>query len=898
MSVVESEKKDMVSPVVGKIFVSQLPDNAGVEIKTTGFSDDVGIVKYEIYQGKTLIASDVPDKDGQLVYKYEKADLAGKLSFSVIAYDASEKKSKEVKKNITIKDTTPPGKVIGLTCKDGADEKLTFLEWTAVKDNSGIPVSYEIQIDGEGKIYKSKTTSLTLKKLTAGEHFFQVRAVDKAKYDSGWSAEQSFTVADKTAPKVGKVTLTALDNNAGVMIKTEKSSDNVDVGVKYYTVKIDGQTFENIAAEADGNLKFTYNKENIAGKITCEVIAHDAAGNDSKAVKRNITIKDMTPPSKVIGLTCEDGANEKNIVLSWDPATDNSTDPISYEIQIDGKGKIYKSKTTSLTLKKLAAGDDHTFVVRAVDKAKKKSDWSAEQSFTVADITAPKVGKVTLKALDNNAGVTITTTKSSDNVGIAEYDIYLGDKLIASDVSADSSNGQLFYEYKEDGLNGKLSFSVVARDAAGNASKAAKRSITIKNAVAPNEPSGKGLNKTIDTGYGWGDDLPWPWPDKVKVAKIEGTAYADVIKFKGDTLCCVAGISLGAGDDSVTLLKSPKEEGYVTVEDNNGHQPIDFGDGNDTLKIETDTELQAEIINFGSGNDKFLIAFDGNYFTSDEASIDFGAGDDLWEIEEDGDIDCMYKLDVKFGEGNDTFRITNDCDVSNFWAESRFDFGAGNDTLEIQKDALFALACESSIDFGDGTDNLILNGNLAVCDAISGLEKVSGKGVLMLADVEGVEVEYKKEDFKLFTDAGIDVVNVQKGCRSFTNRKQEEADNTVAGARLFDQEEEDGYTFYEADFWLCGSEYAKNEVFGFADEVDYIKFTKTSDMEGISNNYENSEDLHIQIFDKNNNVLYDDRDPETKTFADIEDGTACILKLSVNSDSYASGHISISSASM
>ena len=69
-------------------------------------------------------------------------------------------------------------------------------------------------------------------------------------------------------------------------------------------------------------------------------------------------------------------------------------------------------------------------------------------------------------------------------------------------------------------------------------------------------------------------------------------------------------------------------------------------------------------------------------------------------------------------------------------------------------------------------------------------------------------------------------------------------------------------------------------------------------MEGISNNYENSEDLHIQIFDKNNNVLYDDRDPENKTFADIEDGTDCILKVSVNSDFYASGHISIISASM
>ena len=107
MSVVESVKKDVASPVAGKIFVSQLSDNAGVKITTTGFSDDVGIVKYDIYQGKTLIASDVPEKDGQLVYEYEKADLAGKFSFSVIAYDAAGKKSKEVKKNITIKDTTP-----------------------------------------------------------------------------------------------------------------------------------------------------------------------------------------------------------------------------------------------------------------------------------------------------------------------------------------------------------------------------------------------------------------------------------------------------------------------------------------------------------------------------------------------------------------------------------------------------------------------------------------------------------------------------------------------------------------------------------------------------------------------------------------------------------------------
>ena len=548
-----------------------------------------------------------------------------------------------------------------------------------------------------------------------------------------------------------------------------------------------------------------------------------------------------------------------------------------------------------MTLKKLTAGE-HIFQVRAVDKAKNKRDeWSESYTFTVADITAPKAGKVKLTALPGNAGVTISATGFSDNVGIAKYDIYLGDTLIASNVSADA-NGQLVYEYKEDGLNGKLNFSVVAYDASGMKTKAVGSSITIKSAVTPEvKPSGKGLNKTIDTGYGWGDDLPWPWPDQVKVAKIEGTEYADVIKFKGDTLCCVAGISLGAGDDSVTLLKSPEEEGYVTVEDDKGHQPIDFGDGNDTLTIEAETELQAEIINFGAGNDKFLIAYDGDYFTSDEATIDFGAGDDLWEIKEEGDIDCMSNLDVKFGEGNDTFRITNNCDVSDFWAASRFDFGAGNDTLEIQKDALFALACESPIDFGDGTDKLILNGNLAVCDTISGLEKVSGKGCLLL----GCMKEYKEEDFQLFVNAGIDVVNAQGGGAAtfFTTCGEELADNTIAGARQFEKDEEDGYTFYELDFWLCGKELADNVAFGFADEVDYIKFTKTRDMASmeICNNNWNG-DLHVQIFDKNNTLLSDNWDDSTKSFDEIANGTVCTLKLSVNSNSSASGWIAIYSA--
>ena len=230
--------------------------------------------------------------------------------------------------------------------------------------------------------------------------------------------------------------------------------------------------------------------------------AYDEAGNVSKKVKSSITIKDVTAPDKVEGLYAEDGADETKTILRWNAPEDN-VGVASYEIYIDGKK--YTSKTNSLTVKKLRAGDDHTFTVIALDKAKNRSVESSGQGFSVADVTGPKSGKLVLKQRDGST-VSLESVNFSDNVGVAGYKIYLDGQEIA-DVDAGES-GQLNYMYENANLSGKLNFSVAAYDEAGNISKTVKSSIKIKNIAAPVMLTGLVADGIDETATTFSRDIP------------------------------------------------------------------------------------------------------------------------------------------------------------------------------------------------------------------------------------------------------------------------------------------------------------------------------------------------------------------------------------------------------
>ena len=192
------------------------------------------------------------------------------------------------------------------------------------------------------------------------------------------------------------------------------------------------------------------------------------------------------------------------------------------------------------------------------------------------------------------------------------------------------------------------------------------------------------MNLTVNTGVKITeeDEYPWPFPEAAFVKRIDGTDNADSVTIAGNTLCQIAGIYLGKGNDTVTLQNS-SVDGYVIIADD---AAIDMGDGNDTLTCNADTELQAEVINFGAGDDKFIIAQDGDYFASDIGKVNFGAGNDTWEVGVDGDVEFFYHAEIDFGEGNDKLHFKEKSYLE-CWGNLDLDFGAGDDTLVIDKNA-------------------------------------------------------------------------------------------------------------------------------------------------------------------------------------------------------------------
>ena len=316
------------------------------------------------------------------------------------------------------------------------------VSWAQVAAPAGVDVSYEVKSDGH--VFATTSSQYTLKNAAVGSHVFAVRAVFSNNTATAWTADAAAEVKDITAPKAGKVTLTQTGADS-VKVAWTEASDNV--GVTQYLVTCGGQT-----REVDGNaLSETFT--GVSGKLEAAVIACDAAGNASKAAKKSITLKDVTPPTQVVGLASKGVDNKSGGTLAWSASTDN-VGVTQYLVTVDGK-TVYKSKTTSVKIKKLAAGS-HTFSVVAVDKAKNQSAASAAAAFTVDDVIAPKIKKLSAKVTGETAKVTWQATDETA----------LGTLKLAVDGAALDVTGLSSYDLDLAAGTHKLRFE--AFDAAGN----------------------------------------------------------------------------------------------------------------------------------------------------------------------------------------------------------------------------------------------------------------------------------------------------------------------------------------------------------------------------------------------------------------------------------------------
>ena len=274
--------------------------------------------------------------------------------------------------------------------------------------------------------------------------------------------------------------------------------------------------------------------------------------------------------------------------------------------------------------------------------------------------------------------------------------------------------------------------------------------------------------------------------------------------------------------------------------------------------------------------------------------IKSGSGNDVMLMKKSS---CLEQYcggsEIDFGDGNNIMRLEQDAFFSvNHYSIGEggvIKFGSGTDLMEIAGDAEMRF-CDISgeLHFGDGVDTLILNGTLALNNAeITGLENVIGAGQLLL----GGDKEYNESDFQKFVDAGIDVINIGS-VSPFSSRRQELADNAMNKAVNF---EKDGDSI-KANIWVASEEYAGSVAFGFADEVDYVKFTKSrnTDMIKVEHWGSSGDGLSIEIYDSKSkswqsfdseNILYGGG----IDLSGIQNGAVCTLKVSVEGENYFGG---------
>src|SRR3989442_11317826 len=316
-------------------------------------------------------------------------------------------------------------------------------------------------------------TSYTLSGLLEGRiYYFAVTAYNLSLGESGFSNEVSKALADVTPPTVSLTAPAAGATVLGTMTVSAGATDNVGiVGVQF---KLDGV---NLGAEDPTNAySISWNSTLAAnGTHTLTAVARDAAGNTATSAAVSVTV-DNTPP--IISSLSAFNISSSQATITW--ATNEASDSqVEY-----GLTTAYGSATPlnsslltahAVTLTGMLATTTYHYRVKSRDAAGNLAT-SADFTFTTLiaapDITQPSVPTNLSASAVSSSQINLTWTASTDNVGVAGYQVFRGGVTIAT-VTATA--------YSEAGLTPGTSYSytVAAYDGAGKGSAQSTAAIAV-----------------------------------------------------------------------------------------------------------------------------------------------------------------------------------------------------------------------------------------------------------------------------------------------------------------------------------------------------------------------------------------------------------------------------------
>ncbi len=268
--------------------------------------------------------------------------------------------------------------------------------------------------------------------------------------------------SDTSPPTISITSPTNNSSVSGNVSINANASDNVSVA--NVAIQIDGNV---VATDTSSPYSYNWDTANVTnGTHNITAIATDTSGLTATTnIQVNVANADTTPPSTPTGLTANATAYN-NVSLSWSPSTDN-IGVTGYYIVRNGVTIANVSSGTTYSDSSVTGSTTYTYQVLAYDAAGNNSALSTSANVTTPPIpdTSPPSQPTNLVAnVISSSQINLSWTASTDNVGVAGYNIYRNGVKVAS-VSTNS--------YGDTGLSANTTYQyyVIAYDAKSNLSQ-------------------------------------------------------------------------------------------------------------------------------------------------------------------------------------------------------------------------------------------------------------------------------------------------------------------------------------------------------------------------------------------------------------------------------------------
>jgi hypothetical protein len=414
----------------------------------------------------------------------------GAHSLTAVARDAAGNTTTSAARTVTVSngggDSQAPTVSLSAPANGATVSGTTSVSANAA-DNVGV-IGVQFRVDGVALGAEDTSSPYSVQWNTTaaapGSHQLTAVARDLAG-NSTTSAMVTVIVnnADVTAPVVS---LTAPANGATVSATATLSADASDnVGVAGVQFMVDGVAH----GTEDTSAPYSRTWDTLTagnGTHSLTAVARDAAGNTSTSTARTVMVSNGGGDSQAPTVSLTSPANGANVSgsINVTASASDSVGVVGVQFRVDGVnfGTEDTSAPYSRTWNSASVGNGAHSLTAVARDAAGNSTASAARSVTVSngDSQAPTVS---LSAPANGAtvsGSVSVTASASDNVGV------VGVQFKVDGVNFGTEDTSAPYSRSWDSLtvgNGAHSLTAVARDAAGNITTSAARSVTVSNST-------------------------------------------------------------------------------------------------------------------------------------------------------------------------------------------------------------------------------------------------------------------------------------------------------------------------------------------------------------------------------------------------------------------------------